>query len=60
MNSDEEEGPDLITRNDNGKPTAVRYDAVNAKQIEALTATVQKVSNELEVNRRAQLVANER
>jgi Chaperone of endosialidase len=68
----EKVNPDLITRDEEGKPTAVRYEAVNAmllneflkehrqvrelkgtvaqqqKQIEALTATVQKVSEKLE------------
>ena len=81
--------PDLITRDDKGKPETVRYDAVNAmllneflkehkkvqaleaavaqerkdseatavrqqKQIEALTAVVQKVSAQLELSKSAQ------
>jgi hypothetical protein len=75
--------PDLVVRDEDGKVSTVRYEAVNAmllneflkehgkveeqgvtiaqmkKQIEALTATMQKVSDELELNRRApQLVAN--
>jgi small-conductance mechanosensitive channel len=82
--------PDLITRDEDGKPTAVRYEAVNAmllneflkehrkveeqdrrlqtqetaiaqqqKQIEALTATVQKVSDQIALSKPApQLVAN--
>jgi hypothetical protein len=82
--------PDLITRDEDGKPTAVRYEAVNAmllneflkehgkveeqdrrlqtqetaiaqqqKQIEALTATVQKVSDQVALSKPApQLVTN--
>jgi uncharacterized coiled-coil protein SlyX len=82
--------PDLITRDDDGKPTTVRYEAVNAmllneflkehrnvaeqqstiaelkttvaqqqKQIEALTATVQKVSDQIALSKPSpQLVAN--
>jgi uncharacterized coiled-coil protein SlyX len=93
--------PHLITRDEEGKPTTVRYDAVNAmllneflkehrkvqelemsagqqqkhfesalakqemtikkqeKQIEALTATVQKVSDQIALSKTApQLVAN--
>jgi uncharacterized coiled-coil protein SlyX len=93
--------PDLITRDEDGRPTAVRYEAVNAillneflkehrkvqelemnagrqekqfesalakqektiaqqqKQIEALTATVQKVSDQIALSKPApQLVAN--
>ena len=62
--------PDLITRDGEGKPYNVRYDAVNAmllneflkehhkveqleKQIEALTAGLQKVSVQLEVSKPA-------
>ena len=94
----EKVNPDLVVRDDEGKITTVRYDAVNAmllneflkehrkvedqehkaqeqevrltkqdaiiaqqqKQIEALTATVQKVSDQVELNRRApQLVADD-
>jgi hypothetical protein len=93
----EKVNPDLIVRDEQGKVTTVRYEAVNAmllneflkehrqveeqkagliairstvakqeaiiaqqqKQIEALTATVQKVSDQLELNRRAPgLVSN--
>jgi len=79
----EKVNPDLITRDEEGKPTAVRYEAVNAmllneflkehrkverlegivtqqqKQIEALTATVQKVGDQVALSRPApQLVAN--
>jgi Chaperone of endosialidase len=79
----EKVNPDLITRDEEGKPTTVRYDAVNAmllneflkehrkvekleervtqqqKQIEALTATVQKVSDQVALSKPApQLVAN--
>ena len=59
--------PDLVVRDQAGKPYSVRYDAVNAmllneflkarrqidaqqKQIEALTAGLQKVSAQLELN----------
>jgi trimeric autotransporter adhesin len=61
---------DLVTRDDQGKPYTVRYEAVNAmllneflkehrkveqlqKQVEALTAGLQKVSAQLELNKRA-------
>jgi uncharacterized coiled-coil protein SlyX len=97
----EKVNPDLITRDENGKPTTVRYEAVNAmllneflkehrkvqelemsagqqqkhfesalakqeatiekqqQQIEALTATVQKVSDQVALSKPApQLVAN--
>jgi hypothetical protein len=79
----EKVNPDLITRDEEGKPTTVRYEAVNAmllneflkehrkvewlegivtqqqKQIEALTATVQKVGDQVALSRPApQLVAN--
>jgi trimeric autotransporter adhesin len=86
----EKVNPDLITRDEEGKPTTVRYEAVNAmllneflkehrkveeqeckareqgttiaqmkKQIEALTATVQKVSDQVALCKPApQLVAN--
>ena len=72
----EKVNPDLITHDEDGKPTAVRYEAVNAmllneflkehrkveeleKQIQALTATVQKVSDQVALSKRApQLVAN--
>ena len=81
----EKVNPQLITRDQDGKPYAVRYEAVNAmllneflkehrtvqelkgtvaqqqKQIEALTATVQKVSKQVELNKPAgQLAANNR
>ena len=70
--------PDLVVRDEDGKLTTVRYEAVNAmllneflkehqkvqkleKQIEALTATVRKVSDRLQVNTPApQLAANGR
>jgi hypothetical protein len=75
--------PDLVARDEQGKPYTVRYDAVNAmllneflkehrknekqeatiarleKQIEALTAGLQKVSAQLEVSKSApQTVSN--
>jgi hypothetical protein len=60
--------PDLVIRDDQGKPYTVRYEAVNAmllneflkarrqidaqqKQIEALTAGLQKVSAQVEMSR---------
>jgi hypothetical protein len=63
--------PDLVARDDQGKPYTVRYEAVNAmllneflkarrqidaqqKQIEALTAGLQKVSAQLEMSKPAQ------
>src|SRR5437870_5215557 len=73
----EKVNPDLLARDDQGKPYTVRYEAVNAmllneflkehrtvqeqgatiarleKQIEALTAGLQKVSAQLELNQRA-------
>jgi Chaperone of endosialidase len=66
----EKVNPDLVARDDEGKPYTVRYDAVNAmllneflkarrqidaqqKQIDALTAGLQKVSAQLEVSRPA-------
>jgi Chaperone of endosialidase len=77
----EKVNPDLVARDDQGKPYTVRYEAVNAmllneflkehrkveqqrrdfeaalaqqqKQIEALAAGLQKVSAQLELNRRA-------
>ena len=69
--------PDLVARDEQGKPYSVRYEAVNAmllneflkehgkvqdlqanaarqqKQIEALTAGLQKVSAKLELNKSA-------
>jgi Chaperone of endosialidase len=62
--------PDLVARDDQGKPYSVRYEAVNAmllneflkarrqidaqqKQIEALTAGLQKVSAQLELSKSA-------
>ena len=80
--------PDLIVRDDDGKPYTVRYEAVNAmllneflkehrkvqeleatlqsrtttahqqKQIEALTAGLQKVSAQLEASKPAPQVVN--
>jgi hypothetical protein len=64
----EKVNPDLVTRDEQGKPYTVRYEAVNAmllneflkarrqidaqqKQIEALTAGLQKVSAQLEVSK---------
>ena len=80
----EKVNPDLIVRDEDGKVTTVRYEAVNAmllneflkehgqvqqlkatvaqqqKQIEALTATVQKVSERVELSAPApQIAANE-
>src|SRR5712671_1834147 len=73
----EKVNPDLVARDDQGKPYTVRYDAVNAmllneflkehrkvqnleanavrqqKQIEALTAGLQKVSAQLELSKSA-------
>jgi hypothetical protein len=66
----EKVNPDLVARDDEGKPYAVRYEAVNAmllneflkarrqidaqqKQIDALTAGLQKVSAQLEVSKAA-------
>jgi len=66
----EKVNPDLVARDDHGKPYTVRYEAVNAmllneflkehrtvqelkKEIVALTATVQKVSAEVEMSRPA-------
>ena len=86
----EKVNPDLVVRDEDGKVTTVRYEAVNAmllneflkehrkveearrraeiahsdrpqqqKQIEALTATVQKVSDQIALSKPApQLVAN--
>jgi len=62
--------PDLVARDDHGKPFTVRYEAVNAmllneflkehrkveqleKQVAALTAGLQKVSAQLELNKPA-------
>ena len=70
----EKVNPDLVVRDEEGKPYTVRYEAVNAmllneflkarrqidaqqKQIDALTATVQKVSTQLEANKPTQQVA---
>ncbi len=68
--------PDLVVRDDHGKPYTVRYEAVNAmllneflkehrtvqelkKEIAALTATVQKVSAQVEMIRPvSQMVLN--
>src|SRR5712692_5669948 len=74
----EKVNPDLVARDDEGKPYTVRYDAVNAmllneflkehrkveelearmahqqKQIEALTAGLQKVSVQVEMSKPAQ------
>ena len=66
----EKVNPDLVARDDQGKPYTVRYEAVNAmllneflkehrtvqelkKEIAALTATVQKVSAQVEMSRPA-------
>ena len=66
----EKVNPDLVARDEQGKPYTVRYDAVNAmllneflkehqkveqmrKQIEALTAGLQKVSAQLEMSKPA-------
>ena len=79
----EKVNPDLVARDEEGKPYTVRYEAVNAmllneflkehqkvqrleaaaekqqKQIEALTATVQKVSDQIALDKPApQLVTN--
>jgi hypothetical protein len=67
----EKVNPDLVARDEQGKPYTVRYEAVNAmllnefikarrqidaqqKQIEALTAGLQKVSAQVEASSRAQ------
>ena len=66
----EKVNPDLVARDDQGKPYTVRYEAVNAmllneflkehrtvqelkKEIAALTATMQKVSAQVEMSRPA-------
>ena len=72
--------PDLVVRDNDGKPYSVRYEAVNAmllneflkehsknhfetaiarlqKQVEALTAGLQKVSAQLEASKPAPQVA---
>ena len=66
----EEVNPDLVVRDNEGKPYSVRYEQVNAmllneflkehrkveqleKQVEALTAGLQKVSAQLELNKAA-------
>ena len=66
---------DLVTRDSEGKPETVRYDAVNAmllneflkehekvqeleKQVEKLTAGLQKVSAQLEASKPAPQVVN--
>ena len=66
----EKVNPDLVVRDEQGKPYTVRYEAVNAmllneffkehrevqelkKQIEALTAGLQKVSAQLEPSKSA-------
>jgi trimeric autotransporter adhesin len=85
----EKVNPDLVVRDENGKVSTVRYEAVNAmllneflkehrtvaelkdltqkqqamiaqqqKQIEALTATVQKVSEQLEPNKSSTQMAS--
>jgi hypothetical protein len=74
----EKVNPDLVVRDEEGKPYSVRYDQVNAmllneflkehrkveqmeKQIEALTAGLQKVSAQLELSKPApQAVLNNR
>jgi hypothetical protein len=67
----EKVNPDLVARDNQGKPYTVRYEAVNAmllnefikehrkveqmqKQIDALTAGLQRVSAQLELNKPAQ------
>ena len=69
----EKVNPDLVARDEQGKPYTVRYDAVNAmllnefvkehrkveqlqKQVEALTAGLQKVSAQLEASKPARQV----
>jgi hypothetical protein len=71
----EKVNPDLVSRDAQGKPFTVRYDAVNAmllneflkehwkvqqleKQVEALTAGLQKVSAQLEATKPAPQVVN--
>jgi hypothetical protein len=72
----EKVNPDLVARDEQGKPYTVRYEAVNAmllneflkehrkveqmqKQIDALTAGLQKVSAQLETSRSVpQIVLN--
>src|SRR5262249_31766244 len=66
----EKVNPDLVARDEQGKPYTVRYEAVNAmllneflkarrqidaqqKQIEVLTASLQKVSAQLELSKPA-------
>jgi hypothetical protein len=66
----EKVNPDLVARDEEGKPYTVRYEAVNAmllneflkehrkveqlqKQVEALTAGLQKVSAQLELSKPA-------
>ena len=66
----EKVNPDLVARDEQGKPYTVRYEAVNAmllneflkarrqidaqqKQIDALTAGLQKVSAQLELSKPA-------
>jgi uncharacterized protein YlxW (UPF0749 family) len=70
--------PDLVTRDEEGKPETVRYEAVNAmllneflkerrkvqeleRQVEELTAGLQKVSAQVEMSKPApQTVSNDR
>src|SRR5678815_400588 len=71
----EKVNPDLVLRDEEGKPYSVRYDAVNAmllneflkehrkveqleKQVEKLTAGLQKVSAQLEASKPAPQVVN--
>jgi hypothetical protein len=71
----EKVNPDLVARDEQGKPYTVRYEAVNAmllneflkarrqidsqqKQIDALSAGLQKVSAQLEANKPAPQVVN--
>jgi hypothetical protein len=71
----EKVNPDLVARDEQGKPYTVRYEAVNAmllneflkarrqidaqqKQIEALTAGLQKVSAQVEASKPAPQVVN--
>jgi hypothetical protein len=74
----EKMNPDLVTRDEEGKPETVRYEAVNAmllneflkerrkvqeleRQVEELTAGLQKVSAQVEMSKPApQTVSNDR
>ena len=71
----EKVNPDLVARDEQGKPYTVRYDAVNAmllneflkehekvqdleKQVEKLTAGLQKVAAQLEASKPVPQVVN--